>query len=451
MVATSESKYRVIGTRPIRHDGLEKVTGRALYGADIRMGDLALGAVLRSPHAHANIKSIDISAAEQMPGVLGVITGKDMPFADLGEKGNVNQKFASNRVMAGDKVVFKGHPVAAVAAVDTNTALEAAAAIKVEYEVLSPVLLVREAIREGAPILHDDLSGDHLGESVSSTNIATHFRHELGHPDQAFADADVVVEREFELASAHQGYIEMQTSTAYWAPDGKITVWTSTQGSFGVRRQTAEILSMPVSKIKVIPREIGGGFGGKIPVYLAPQAALLAKKTGRPVKIVMTRADVFESTGPTPSSYVKIKLGADKSGKFLAADATFAFAAGAFPGSAVGAGAICVLSCYSIPNGVVNGYDVVVNKPRSAAYRAPGSTQVNFGIETVIDEIAEELGIDDVEIRLMNAAEEGTRRVDGAVYPVVGCRSSLCTYCAGFCAVFVLPTALAKSSSVTCQ
>lgn len=420
MVATSGSKYRVIGTRPIRHDGLEKVTGRALYGADIRMGDLALGAVLRSPHAHANIRSIDFSVAEQMPGVLGVITGKDMPFADLGEKGNVNQKFASNRVMAGDKVVFKGHPVAAVAAVDTNTALEAAAAIKVEYEVLSPVLTVREAISEDAPILHDDLVGDHLGDSVTSTNITTHFRHELGDPDQAFADAEVVVEREFELASAHQGYIEMQTSTAYWAPDGKITVWTSTQGSFNARDQIAGVLNLPPSQIKVVPMEIGGGFGGKIPIYLEPPAAVLSRKIGRPVRLSMNRTEVFEASGPGAGAVIGMKIGVDASGKIIAAAGDLKYEAGAYAGSPVAAGAECCFSAYNIPNVRIDGFDIVVTKPKTAAYRAPGSTHVAYGVESVVDEICEKIGMDPFEFRLLNASKQGDRRAVGPIFGKIG-------------------------------
>jgi len=425
MVATSESKYRVIGTRPIRHDGLEKVTGRALYGADIRMGDLALGAVLRSPYAHANIKSIDVSAAEAMPGVLGVITGKDMPIAksgtvDLLEEGNVGLKFASNRVMAGDKVVFKGHPVAAVAATDMNTALEAAAAINVVYEVLEPVLSVRQAIGDGAPILHDDLVGNHLGEPVSATNIADHFRHELGDPDQGFSDAAIVIEREFDIASAHQGYLEMQTSTAFWAPDGKITIWTSTQGSFNAREQISGVLNIPPSQIKVVPMEIGGGFGGKIPVYLEPSAAVLSRKIGRPVRLSMSRKDVFEASGPGAGAVIGMKIGVDANGKIIAAAGDLRYEAGAYPGSPVAAGAECCFSAYNIPNVRIDGFDIVVTKPKTAAYRAPGSTHVAYAVESVVDEICKEIGMDPFEFRLLNASKQGDRRAVGPIFGKIG-------------------------------
>jgi len=175
----------------------------------------------------------------------------------------------------------------------------------------------------------------------------------------------------------------------------------------------------------VVPQEIGGGFGGKIPVYLEPVAALLSKKSGRPVKLIMHRADVFESTGPTPGSYIKIKMGANKDGKIIAADAYIAFEAGAYPGSPVGAAAMCVFSCYDIANGVIDGYDVVNNKPRSFAYRAPGSTQVTFATEHVVDLLATELGEDPLEFRLKNSAVTGTRRIDGVVFPKMGCKEVL--------------------------
>jgi CO/xanthine dehydrogenase Mo-binding subunit len=389
------------------------------------------GQILRSPHAHARILGIDTSKAEALEGVRAVVTEKDLPairedkIINLVE-GAFRLSHLRGNILAADKVLYKGHSVAAVAATSLHIAEEALRLIEVDYEVLPCVDDVEAAMRDDAPLLHEDLTTMELGaDSGKHSNVATHIQFKLGDVEAGFAASDVVIEREVRTASVHQGYIEPHNATAEWKADGHLTIWTSTQGSFGVRRQAAEILDMPVSKIKVVPQEIGGGFGGKIPVYLAPQAALLARRTGQAVKIVMTRADVFQASGPTPASYVKVKLGADKSGKFQAAEATFAFAAGAFPGSAVGAGAICVLSCYAIPNGLVNGYDVVLNKPRSAAYRAPGSTQVNFGIETVVDEIAEKLGIDPIEIRLLNAAEEGTRRVDGAVYPVVGCREVL--------------------------
>jgi CO/xanthine dehydrogenase Mo-binding subunit len=194
----------------------------------------------------------------------------------------------------------------------------------------------------------------------------------------------------------------------------------STQGTFTARQQTAELLRIPVSDVKVIPMEIGGGFGGKISVYLPPVAAALSRMAGRPVKLVMNRANVFEATGPTPGSFMRVKLGATKEGKLVAGVAWLAFEAGAYPGSPIGPGCMCVFSCYDIPHARVEGFDVCVNKPRTNAYRAPGSTQVAFATESLIDELAQQLKIDPADFRLNNAAKEGTRRVDGPVFSRVG-------------------------------
>ncbi|MBI4220136.1 MAG: xanthine dehydrogenase family protein molybdopterin-binding subunit [Chloroflexi bacterium] len=421
--------FKVIGTRPIRHDGLDKVTGRAIYGADLKLPGLAQGAVLRSPHAHARIKRIDTSKAEGLPGVYAVITGKDFPYAaskevDLGE-GATNLKWASNNVMAGEKVVYKGQPVAAVAAVDLNTALEACGLIHVEYEPLKPVRDVKEAVAKDAPIALEDLVGDDAGEKVRKTNIARHFVHEFGDIEVGFKKAKLIVEHEYELATVHQGYIELHNGTAVWTPENRVTIWTSTQGAFTARRQIAGILQLDESRVKVVPLEIGGGFGGKIPVYVEPVAAVLSKKCGRPVKIVMDRKAVFESTGPTPAGTVWVKMGVDDKGKIVAAHADIRFEAGGYPGSPVGAGAMCVFAAYNIPNTRIDGYDIITNKPKTAAYRAPGSTHVAFATEGVIDEIIEKLGADKIEFRLKNAAKEGTRRADGPIYPRVGCEECL--------------------------
>src|SRR5438445_504800 len=213
---------------------------------------------------------------------------------------------------------------------------------------------------------------------------------------------------------------EQHNATALWNADGTVTIWCSTQGAFTVRAQVAELLQMPLSKIKVVPMEIGGGFGGKIRVYLEPVAAALSKKTGKPVKVLMNRADVFEGTGPTPGSFIRVKLGADKNGRLVAGEAYLAYEAGAYPGSPVGPGAMCIFACYDIPNVMIDGYDVVVNKPATAAYRAPGATQAAFAAETVVDEICQKLKIDPLDFRLLNASKEGTRRADGPVFPKVG-------------------------------
>ena len=419
-IVLSNTEYKVIGTRPIRHDGTDKVTGRAKYGADFSASDLLHGKVLRSPHAHAKIKSIDVSKALAYPGVKAIITGQDMPISKMESPGRT-ARFASDNVMAREKVLYKGHPLAAVAAVNAHVADSAALLINVEYEVLPPLMTVQQAMKDGAKPVHDDVTTTELGERTDKvSNVATHLRFEQGDTEKGFAEADIIVEREFTTATVHQGYIEPQNAAALWNADGNVTIWTSTQGSFSVREALSGVLDLPVSKIKVVPMEIGGGFGGKIPIYLEPLAALLSQKTGQPVKLIMSREEVFESTGPTSGTHIKVKMGATKDGKLVAADAYLAYEAGAYPGSMVGAGAQCVFAPYDIENMKVDGYDVVVNKPKTAAYRAPAAPNAAFAGEAVVDEIARKLGMDPIEFRLLNASKEGTRRVDGPVFPRVG-------------------------------
>ena len=423
----SEKTYKVIGSRPIRHDGLDKVTGRAIYGADVSLPGLLWGAVLRSPHAHARVKSVDVSAAANMPGVKAIMTGEDLPavksrIIDLGES-SVDIKWESDNIMAtkGGKVLYCGHPVAAVAATDRYLAEEAALAIKVEYEVLPSATNVEQATAPGAPVLLDELKGMDLDKEISNTNVANHFRHEFGDPDKAIADAKHVVEREYRLQMVHQGYIEPHNATVICDEDNRIQVWTSTQGSFAVRRQLSSVLNMDESRVRVTPLEIGGGFGGKIPIYLEPMAAILSKKAGhRPVKMVMSRTNVFEASGPAPGGTVKVKVGTDSKGRIVGAIADIKLEAGAYPGSAVGAAAMCIFSPYNIENTRIDGWDIVVNKPKSAAYRAPGSPQAAFAMETAVDELCRMGGWDPLEFRIKNASKEGTRRGDGAKFPRIG-------------------------------
>jgi CO/xanthine dehydrogenase Mo-binding subunit len=425
-VEEKKATYNVIGKNPLRHDGTDKVTGRAQYGADIRLPGMLYGAMLRSPHAHARIISIDTSLAESFPGVRAVVTANDLPdveskVADLGES-SINLRHQSNNAMAKDKVLYFGHAVAAVAAINVHIAEQAVALINVEYEVLTPVLDVRKAMQEDSPVLLEDMRTDELGKKGDRpTNVAAHNQEQVGDIEKGFQNAFVIVEREFFTSMVHQGYIEPQNATAQYNPDGQITIWCSTQGAFGVREQVAEILEIPLSNIRVIPMEIGGGFGGKVGVYLEPIAILLSRKSGyRPVKMTMSRSEVLAATGPTSGSYIKVKMGANRDGKTTAAQATLVYEAGAYPTSPVGAGMGVIFAPYHIENALVEGYDVLVNKPRTAAYRAPGGTNAAFASETVIDELCEKLGMDPIQFRLLNGAKEGDRRVDGPVFSRIG-------------------------------
>ena len=368
----------------------------------------------------------DIAKAAALPGVRAVVTSKDLPVTEAGVlvdfgEGLMNLDYMRRNVLAHDKVLYAGHAIAGVAAVSPHIAEEALDLIDVEYEVLPSVLTVPEGMKEDAPILVEDLKTEEFGHQLQgASNVAEHFQHRLGDVDDGFEQADVIIEREFTTETVHQGYVEPQNVTALWNNDGRLHVWTSTQGPFEVRGAVAASLDITVSQIKVTPMEIGGGFGGKFPLYQEPVAALLSKRTGHPVKIVMSRKEVFEGTGPTSGSYMKIRIGATRGGKITAAKADLAYEAGAFPGSPVGAGAECVFAAYDIPNVVIDGYDVVVNKPKSGAYRAPGATNAAFAAETVIDELALKLGLDPIEFRLSNAVGEGTRRAAGPIFPRIG-------------------------------
>lgn len=424
--ANGQNGYKVIGTRPVRPDGVDKVTGRAVYAADVQMTGLLHGFVLRSPHAHANIRSIDTSKAEALPGVRAVVTAADLPEApdrveDLGE-GAINLKYLSDNVLAHEKVLYHGHAVAAVAAINPHIAAEAAGLIEVDYELLPPVMTVDEALAEDAPILLETLRTDSMGEiGTEQTNLASFFRHQRGDLDAGFAGAHLVVDRTYRTETVHQGYIEPHAATALHSADGQITIWTSTQGSFAVRGQVCEILKVPVSRLKVVPTEIGGGFGGKINVYVEPVAVLLSEKAGHePVKVIMSRADVLAATGPTSGSNIRVKIGVDTEGRISAALAELYYEAGAYPGSPVGAAANVSLAPYAIDNLQVDGYDIIVNRPRSAAYRAPGGTNVAFAVESVVDELAEKLGMDPAEFRILNGAKENDRRPDGLQYAQIG-------------------------------
>jgi CO/xanthine dehydrogenase Mo-binding subunit len=435
-IVLSNKDYRVVGTRPIRHDGTDKVTGRARYGADINMPGLLYGKVLRSPHAHARIKSIDTSRALALPGVKAVVTGSDFPqpsgrVTDLTEGAMHNPKFLSNNCMAADKALYKGHAVAALAATSPHIAEEALSLIWVDYEVLPPVLDGRHAMEKDAPILLEGLvtlSNPNMGaggirseaDDGKGSNISNHFEFRLGDVEKGFKEADVIIEREYHTSPVHQGYIEPHSATAMWHTDGNVTIWSSSQGQFAVRDMTAMIVGVPVSRVKAIPMEIGGGFGGKTLVYLEPVAAALSRKTGQPVKVSMSRAEVFEGTGPTSGTHIKVKIGAKRDGHITAAAASLIYEAGAYPGSPVRAAVQCIFAPYNMPNTYIEGYDVVVNKPKSAAYRAPGSPAAAFAMESTIDEVCEKLGMDPIEFRLLNGAKEGTRRATGPVFGRIG-------------------------------
>ena len=415
VVDNSKIQYTSIGKRPIRHDGYEKVTGKAQFGADITLSNLLYAKVLRSPYAHAKIISINTEKALKHPDVKAIITSKDFPQHSkdpevLGSGPPINVYNLGTNILARDKALYKGHAIAAIAATNVHAAEEALSLIEINYEILPAVTNVEESMKPNSPVIHSEYPG----------NIASRSKLNIGDINKGFDKADIIVEREFRTSTVHQGYIELHSATALWLPNNHVTLWTSSQGHFQIRDKTAAILGIEPSSIKSIPMEIGGGFGGKTTIYLEPISAMLSKITRRPVKTSMNRVEVLEASGPTSGSYMKIKMGSTNDGKLIAAEAKLVFEAGAFPGSPIGGAAQCIFSPYDIENILVDGYDIIDNKPKTTAYRAPGAPIGAFGVESVVDEICTKLKIPPLDFRLMNAAKEGTRRANGILNPPIG-------------------------------
>ena len=421
----SKSQYKWIGTRPDRPDGADKVTGRARFAADFNLPGQLVGKVLRSPHAHARIKSIDTSKALALPGVKAVVTAKDFPeqadvIVPAGEM-QVNLRDVTRNIMAREKVLYEGHAVAAVAATTDAIAKQALGLIKVEYQVLPHVIDVAEAMKPGAPLLHEKLMTEGAKPAATKpSNIAKRIEFAKGDIDAGFAKAEVVIERDYSTQPVHQGYIEPHAALASASEDGQVQVWSTTQGHFQVRGFCARLLNIETSQIRVTPSEIGGGFGGKTVVYLEPVAIRLSQKAGKPVKMVMSREDVFRASGPAPGADMKVKIGATRDGRIVAAECTIAMQAGAFPGSPVGPAAMCSYACYDIDNVRVVGFDVVSNRPKVAAYRAPGAPISAFAVESTIDLLAQQLDMDPIELRLKNAATKGTKTHYGVTFGTIG-------------------------------
>src|SRR5256714_6262570 len=425
MTYLDKASLKVVGTRPIRPDGVDKVTGRAAFGADMTMPGMLWGKVLRSPHAHARIRSIDTSRAAALPGVKAVVTAADFPEipseeAFVGE-GPMNFRDLSYNCMARGKVLYDGHAVAAVAAISQAIAEEAAEVIEVDCEVLPHVIDVEEAMKPNAPILHDDLFTQGVDpKPTAASNIAKRVTFTKGDFATGWKEAEVTIERRYTSKAVHQGYIEPHACVVAIGNDGQCTIWSSSQGQFMVRAYCAKLLNIDLANIRAMPAEIGGGFGGKTLVYLEPVALALSKKSGRPVKIVMNREEVFRGTGPAAGGVYEVKLGAKKDGRIVAAELVVKLQAGAFPGSPVGPACMCGLAMYDIPHVSITGYDVVSNRPKAAASRAPRAPHSTFGTESCMDELARKLEIDPLQLRESNAAKDGTKAAHGPTWANIG-------------------------------
>ncbi|MDJ0935281.1 MAG: xanthine dehydrogenase family protein molybdopterin-binding subunit [Kiloniellales bacterium] len=407
--------FSAVGTRPLRPDGVDKVTGRARFGADMTAPGMLIGKILRSPHPHARIRAIDVSKAAALPGVKAVVTRDD--FEDRDD----DLRDLLHNVMARGKALYEGHAVAAVAAASTAVARKALRLIEVDYEVLPHVVDVEAAMAPDAPLLHEDLFTQGVEPAPTTpSNVAKRSEWVLGDIGAGFAQADEIVEHSFRTEAAHQGYIEPHACLASLGADGQGELWCCTQGHFMVRDTCAALLGIDTSGLRVTASEIGGGFGGKTTVFIEPVALALSRKAGRPVKLVMSRDEVFRASGPTASSAVRVKIGVTKDGRITAGEAELKYQGGAFAGSPVELGAMTAFACYDLEHVKVVGYDVVANRPKQAAYRAPGAPMSAFAVESVVDELAGRIGMDPIELRLKNAAKEGTKAAYGPRFGPVG-------------------------------
>ena len=398
---------KVVGQELPRVEILEKVTGQSVFGADVRLASpLLIGKILGSPHAHARIKNIDTSKAERLPGVKAVVTAQDLPAVKYGRFVKDEEYFARTKVrLAADRI-------AAVAAIDEETAEEALRLIKVEYEVLPSVTDGLEAVREGAPLIHEECDQYQALSMVEGRkgNICYHKQTVQGDTKRGFQEAERIFEHSFYAPMVHQTYIEPHAVLSRVDASGKATVWVPTQAQFFIRASIAEIFQLPLIKVRVIPTEIGGGFGGKMLPTIEPAAVALARKSGMPVQIVMSRADDFQNANPRTPCHLRYKTGVKLDGTIVAREVELVFGTGAYCGNGL---VICqraemlAVGPYRIPNVKIDLFCAYTNHANCGPYRAPSGPQIAFASESQIDIIARELKLDPVEMRLKNAIEDG--------------------------------------------
>jgi CO/xanthine dehydrogenase Mo-binding subunit len=422
-----------VGVSIPRPDGPEKVTGRVQYVADIQPKGLLHAKLLRSPHAHARIVSIDTSAAKALPGVRAVITAKDIPH--LKKKAPTR----AHAVLAIDRAVFMGQPVAAVAADELAIAEEALDLIKVEYRVLPASIDPLKSMQPGAPPVADAGTEADTSEALAhsavaiakseapakAVNISQQARLTRGDPAKGFAESDHVLEKTYRVPMVHQGYLEAHAVLAEWDRNGLLTLWASTQGSFNTRSEVADVLGIPENRIRVIPVECGGGFGGKIRALCEPITAVLAQVTKRPVRYVMTRREELQAGMPAPQVIIKLKTGVKRDGTLMALDAETVIDSGAFSGAVLAVSAVFLGSMYKWPSFDIRGFEVLTHKPSVAAYRAPVAPQTIFAIESHMEQIARDLDLDSVEFRMRHLIQEGDPMVNGQPWQSNGAKQVL--------------------------
>ncbi|MEK9138390.1 MAG: molybdopterin cofactor-binding domain-containing protein, partial [Bacteroidota bacterium] len=408
----------------VKVDAVGQVTGAAKYTDDFMLPRMLFGKILRSPHAHARILSIDTSKAEKLPGVVAVMTGKELPTAY-----GVLPASQDETVLCIDKVRFVGDGVAAVAAIDELTAQEALRHIEVKYEPLPPVLSIKDALRTDLPKIHE--------ETRYENNTAKHVELEFGNVEEGFAEADYVREDEFFYGASTHAMLEPHSAVASFEPpkgsndfkDGHLTLWSATQTPHYVHRTLAKVLDMPASHIRVIKPQLGGGFGGKSePFALEFCAAWLSIKTGRPVKITYTREEVFYSHRGRHATKMWVKTGVKKDGTITG----FQYK-GWLDGGAYGSYGVVtsyytgqfLTMPYKVPRYKFESWRCYTNKPPAGPKRGHGAVQPRYAFEVHLDRIAEDLGIDPAELRLKNLVEPNSMTVNSLRITSCGIRECI--------------------------
>jgi 4-hydroxybenzoyl-CoA reductase alpha subunit len=416
----------IIGSSVPRIDAVEKVTGRAVYGPDLKLPGMLQGKVLRSPLPHARVLHVDISRAERLRGVKAVATGKDLSV----RYGLVIQ---DQSPYCFDKVRYIGDPVAGVAAIDADTAREALELIKVEYEELPPVFDPLRAMEQGAPLVHEDL-GSYWYVPIffpkSGTNICNHFKIRKGDVEEGFRTADFITENTFTTPMIQHCHLEPHVTTAKFEPSGQVTIWSSTQHPYSVRRETARFLGLPINRVRVIVTSLGGGFGGKVLLKLEPMCVALAMKVKdfRPVRILLTREEEFYASVVRHPTRTSVKAGVRKDGTLVALKTKMVFDTGAYadagPVVARSSG-MAITGPYRVPHVWSDSYCVYTNKAIAGAFRGFGVPQLMWAMDSTMDMLAEGIGMDPVELRLKNALEEGDISATGQILHSVGIKECI--------------------------
>lgn len=411
---------KALGISLPRVDAMEKITGKASYASDVYLPGMLMCKLLTSTEGHARITKLDVSKAQALPGVRAVITGQDYPDVRFGS-GALKDRY----IMAKDEVFYIGEPVAAVAADDEITAQEALDLIEVEYQPLPMVVDPLQAIADDATPVHEDMESFEGYGFAGGGNNCTLLDADRGDVKQAFLDADHAFEETYQSQPINQGFLEPMACVANVEGNGRLTIYASTQGPYQVRAQLASVLDMPLSNIKVIAMEIGGGFGAKLRLALEGFPAMLSIKTGKPVKLINTREEAFTLNGPRLETNIRLKTAVMTGGRIVAREAYSIFDVGAYLGAGPNSGVGHALGPYKIPNFKLRSYGVYTNKIYVGSYRASGVADMTFAVESHMDSVAHQLGIDPFEFRAINAVEEGDISVSGAKLPRNGLRETM--------------------------